>query len=135
MVVTTDPIARNEQVVRAYLERHDVASLHPDAVFVDAASGMQWTGHEAIAGMLHWFYEVAFTAHLEDSRLIVGETAAVIEATFVGIHQAEFAGVPPTGREVRVPLVVVYDLDDGRITGARVHFSVASFLAQAAPAA
>jgi predicted ester cyclase len=51
--------------------------------------------------------------------------------TFVGTHQGEFAGLPATGRDVRVPLVVIYDLADGRIAGARVHFSVASFTAQA----
>jgi steroid delta-isomerase-like uncharacterized protein len=131
MPTTIDQVERNRQVIDGYLRGHDSSHVAPDATFVDTTSGMQWTGHEAIAGMLAWFYEVAFDAQLEDERLVVGESGAVLEATFVGRHQAEFAGVPATGRVVRVPLVVIYDLADGQITGARVHFSVASFLAQA----
>jgi predicted ester cyclase len=132
MTVATDPIVRNATALAAYLDCHDPSALSPDATFVDAASGLRWEGEAAIAGMLHWFYRVAFDAHLEDTRLIVGLDGAVLEAMFVGRHQAEFAGVAATGAEVRVPLVVVYDLSDGAIASARIHFDVASFAAQAA---
>jgi predicted ester cyclase len=127
-----DPIARNAAAISAYVLEHDASFLRPDATFVDVTSGLRWEGREAIAGMLEFFYRVAFDAHIEDARVIVGLDGAVVEATFVGRHLAEFAGVPATGKDVRVPLAVIYDLVDGEIAGARIHFSVASFLAQAA---
>jgi predicted ester cyclase len=133
MTIAIDPISRNTLALAAYLDTHDVSALRPDAVFVDVTSGLRWEGREAISRMVETLYRVAFDAHVEDARLIVGLDGAVLEATFVGRHIAEFAGLPPTGREVRVPMAVVYDLVDGEIAGARVHFSVASFLAQAAP--
>jgi len=132
MTIALDPIARNASLMAAYLEEHDVTRLREDATFVDATSGLRWQGRDAIAGMMDAFYRVAFDGHLDDSHLIVGMDGAVLEATFVGRHLAEFAGVAATGREVRVPLVIVYDLEAGEIAGARVHFSVASFLAQTA---
>jgi predicted ester cyclase len=48
----------------------------------------------------------------------------------VGTHLGEFAGVPATGRQVRVPLAVAYDLEAGRITRGRVYFEIPAFLAQ-----
>jgi predicted ester cyclase len=132
MTIAIDPIARNADAIGAYLERHDASKLREDAVFVDVTSGLRWEGREAIAGMLELMYRVAFDARMEEPRLIVGLDGAVLEATFVGRHLGEFAGVPATGREVRVPMVVLYDLADGEICGARVHFGVASFLAQTA---
>lgn len=135
MTVALDPIASNALTIANYLENHDVSALHPEAVFVDVTSGLRWQGRDAIAGMLAYLYEVAFDAHIEEPRLIVGLDAAVVEATFVGRHKAEFAGVPGSGVVVRVPLVVIYDVSDAQITGARIHFSVASLIAQAASAA
>lgn len=136
MQVITDPIAENRAVIARFVDGHDAGSLREDATFTDVTSGQSWTGAEAIRGMFMWLYSVAFEAHAETRRIIATAEAAVFEGDFVGIHRGEFAGVPGTGREVRVPLVVIYDLEDGEITGARVHLSVASFLAQAAgPAA
>ena len=34
----------------------------------------------------------------------------------------ELSGIPPTGKEVRVPLCVIYELDNDRITRARIYF-------------
>jgi steroid delta-isomerase-like uncharacterized protein len=131
---TIEQAEANAAALRAYLAGHDTATLAPDAVFTDVTTGMTWTGPEAIGGMLDWFYHGVFEAHVEDGRLIVADdgTSAALEATFVGTHRGEFAGIAATGRTVRVPLVVVYDLGDGRITAGRVHFDVAAFLAQAA---
>ena len=124
---------KTEEVLRHYVEAHDPGCLADDAVFTDVTTGMTWTGPEAIGAMLNWMYNGVFEAHVEDARVVIdadGERA-IAEMTFAGIHRGEFAGVPPTGRMVRVPLVVAYDLAGGRITAARVHFNVASFQAQA----
>jgi steroid delta-isomerase-like uncharacterized protein len=121
------------ETLAAYLVDHDPRHLAEDATFTDVTTGLSWTGRAAITGMLTWMYHDVFEAHVEDPRVVVDAdgTTGVAEMTFVGIHRGEFGGIPATGREVRIPLVVVYDFLDGRIAGARVHFSVASFLAQA----
>ena len=55
---------------------------------------------------------------------------AVVEGDFVGIHTAEFAGIAATGRSVRVPIAVSYDLKDGAITSARIYFELPVLMAQ-----
>ena len=72
--------------------------------------------------MLDHFYHGAFDARVETKNVIVGEGIAVLEADFVGRHIGEFAGVSPTGKDVRVPLAVIYELRDGRIVEGRIYF-------------
>ena len=66
---------------------------------------------------------------MERSR-IFAENQAVIEGDFVGKHIGEFAGMPATGRQVRVPLCVVYDLEDGVIKRARVYMEMPVMMRQ-----
>ena len=48
----------------------------------------------------------------------------MIEADFVGTHTGEFAGIAATGRQVRVPFCVVYELEGDRITRGRVYMEM-----------
>ena len=48
----------------------------------------------------------------------------------VGKHVGEFAGIPATGKDVRIPLCVNYDLEDGKIKRARVYFEMPVLLQQ-----
>ena len=88
--------------------------------------------------MLDYIYHQAFDATAEFRSRICGEDQAVVEGDFVGTHIGEFAGIPATGRQVRVPLCVVYDLESGEIKRARVYFELPVLmrqLGQEAPAA
>ena len=48
----------------------------------------------------------------------------------MGKHIGEFAGIPATGKDVRVPMCVSYDVENGQIQRARVYFLVASLMQQ-----
>jgi hypothetical protein len=133
MEIQPDRPAVTRAGVESYLRAHDTRRLASDAVFTDVTTGLTWAGRRSIESMVDWLYHGVFDAHLEDARVLVTDDGgdAVLEATFVGVHRGEFAGVPPTGRTVRVPLVVLYRVVEGRIAAGRVHFDVASFRAQA----
>jgi predicted ester cyclase len=94
------------------------------------ATGQEHRSPEGIRAMLDYFYHGAFDATAETKNVIVGAGIAVLEADFVGRHIGEFAGVAPTGKDVRVPLVVIYDVRDDRIVEGRVYFETPAFLAQ-----
>lgn len=126
----TPTVEETRQVLEAYATEHDTSFLAPDAVFHDVASGYDYVGREAIAGMLHHVYHVAFEARAEQVRTVVAEGAAVLEAVLVGTHIGEFAGVPATGREVRIPLVVSYRMAGGQVQEAYVYLLVTTFLDQ-----
>ena len=125
-------VESTRDVVMRYINSNhsDLSMMAPDVVFTSMASGEEHRGVEALAGMLHYIYHVAFDAHAEMKNMIVSDGKAVLEADFVGKHIAEFAGVPATGKMVRVPLCVVYDLERDQIKRGRVYFEVPAFLKQ-----
>jgi predicted ester cyclase len=131
---STRPMSLDE--TRAVMDRYlssghsDLDVMAPDVVFTVMATGQEFHGPEAVAGMLQFFYHGAFEATTEDERVVIGEGRAVGEWWFVGRHTGEFAGVPATGRDVRVPLAVAYDLAEGQVTAARIYFEIPAFLAQ-----
>lgn len=117
-------------IMEAYAANHDPQYLAENAVFIDTASGQRHEGREAIGAMLNHVYHVAFNARAENPRLIIGEGEAVLEATFVGTHTGEFAGIPATGREVRVPLAVLYKVGPDGITEGRIYMQAAVMMQQ-----
>jgi steroid delta-isomerase-like uncharacterized protein len=68
------------------------------------------------AGVLEWFRHLrtAFPdlhMHVEDVLASGDKTVARVRAT--GTHQAEFMGVPTTGKPVDMPLIDIMRFDDG----------------------
>jgi len=125
-------VARTREVVQRYLDggHSDVSLLADDVVFRVMATGQEHRTQEGVKAMLDFFYHVAFDARAETKHVIVDDGIAVLEADFVGRHIGEFAGVPATGKDVRVPLAVIYDVRDDRIVEGRVYFEIPAFLAQ-----
>jgi len=123
-------VADTRAVIEPYTANHDPSYLTDNAVFVHMATGERHEGREAVGRMLNYMYHEAFDAHAERVALIVGEGAATLEATFVGRHIGAFAGIEPTGREVRVPLVVTYEVTPEGVSGARVYMAMSVMFAQ-----
>jgi len=126
----------NTDLTRAVLTRYlgsdhaDLSMMADDVVFINMATGQRHTGREEVEEMLHFVYHVAFDAHAETRNLVVDGDRAVLEAEIVGKHIGEFAGVAPTNKDVRIPLAVVYDLEDGKIKEGRIYFELPALLEQ-----
>jgi steroid delta-isomerase-like uncharacterized protein len=111
-------------------EHSDVSMMAEDVVFTVMATGQEYRGREGVAGMLHYFYHIAFDATATSRVKLFGENNAVVEGDFVGKHTGEFAGIPATGKDVQVPLCVVYDLEAGLIKRGRVYFEMPALMQQ-----
>ncbi len=61
---------------------------------------------------------------------VVGPGRVAAEWIFVGTHTGEFDGVPATGKAVRIPFSLVYDVRDDQIAEARVYFEYPVFHSQ-----
>lgn len=120
-ISSPDSLVAAEKNMKAYFASHDAKYVADDAVFTHMGSGEDYEGREAIAGMLNYMYHVAFDARAETKNTVITADHALLEAEFVGKHIGEFAGLAPTNREVRVPLCVTYDLQNGLIKKARVY--------------
>jgi steroid delta-isomerase-like uncharacterized protein len=111
-------------------EHGDVSMMADDVVFTVMATGQEHHGRDGVVGMLNYFYHIAFDATATPRTALFGENSAMAEAEFVGKHIGEFAGIPATGKDVRVPLCVVYDLADDKIKYGRVYFEMPALLQQ-----
>jgi steroid delta-isomerase-like uncharacterized protein len=125
-------VERTSEIVRQYWdsEHSDVSMMADDVVFTVMASGQEAHGPEGVLQLLNYFYHIAFEATAENTMEVIENGKAVWEGVFVGKHIGEFAGIPATGKDVRVPLCVVYALEDEQIKRARIYFEIPALLAQ-----
>jgi len=123
--------------VQRYLnaQHGDVSMLAEDVVFTTMATGQETMGREAVLGMMNYLYHVAFDATAVPWVTLFGETNAVLEGSFVGRHIGEFNGIPATGKDVNVPMCIVYYLENDLIKNAHIYFEIPVLLQQLGVAA
>jgi steroid delta-isomerase-like uncharacterized protein len=110
-----------EKNLHQYFKTHDPQYIAEDGVFYDMSSGQRYQGRAEISAVLHYLYQVAFDARAEVVSYIITADKAQADGYFVGKHIGEFADIPATGKAVRVPLCVVYNLQGGLIKEARIY--------------
>jgi predicted ester cyclase len=87
-------------------------------------------GPDEAEGWINYLHTEAFEAHPELKGVIADDGQAAAEFDFVGKHVGEFGGMSATGREVRVPYSVVYDLEGEKITAVRIYLSIGLLMQQ-----
>ena len=122
------------KVMQDYLDALGKRADYPayftdDVVATFEGTDQRAVGREAAGQLIRYVHEGAFDARPELKNLLVDDGMAAIEADFVGTHTGEFAGIQPTGRPVRVPYSVVYDIRGDQISAVRIYFPM-SFLVE-----
>ena len=128
-------MSTERQVMQDYLDalvkRADFpAYFTDDVVATFEGTDQRADGREAAAQLIRYVHEGAFDARMELKNLLTENGKAAIEADFAGTHTGEFAGIPATGRDVRVPYSVVYDLRGGQISALRIYFPMSRLTEQ-----
>lgn len=123
------------QVMQEYLDALVKRADYPryftdDVVATFEGTDQRAEGRQAAGQLIRYVHEGAFDASPELKSLLVDGAQAAIEADFVGTHTGEFAGIQPTGRTVKVPYSVVYDLRDDRISALRIYFPMSLLIEQ-----
>jgi steroid delta-isomerase-like uncharacterized protein len=123
---------KTREVINKWIDSQhtDTSILADDVVFISMNTREEDRGPEGVSQSLNYIYHVAFDARFEVRNLIVDGGIGVAEADFVGEHIGEFAGIPPTHKHVRVPLCVVYEVEDEKIMRARIYFEMPAMLEQ-----
>jgi predicted ester cyclase len=108
-----------------------IATLAPHCVYEIVGTGLRWEGHEGA----RLFYTELFAAfpdnHFALTDIVIGPQgvfeAVVLEATHVG----PFAGLAPTGRNVRLELAILFPWDPVtlRFTGEQIFIDRAALAA------
>jgi steroid delta-isomerase-like uncharacterized protein len=112
-----------QDYVEALVKHADFSRYFTDDVAVTLeGTDQRADGQEAAEQLIRYLHEHAFDAQPVLKNLLVDDGKAALEADFVGTHTGEFAGVQATGRAVRVPYSVVYDLRGDQISKLRIYF-------------
>ena len=110
--------------LQALATRGSFADFFTEDVTLDMVGAAQSAqGRAQVEGFIRFAHEQAFDGRPEVKSLTVDSdgSRAAVEFDFVGRHTGEFAGITATGRVVRIPYSVHYDLTNGGISALRVY--------------
>jgi predicted ester cyclase len=88
------------------------------------------TGEEAVRELLQGFMQGISDSHLEITRLRHMDDGVLVEGVMTGTHDGEWAGIPPTGRPIEVPVVGIFEFDGDRLLCEKVHLNMGRVLKQ-----
>lgn len=112
-----------DQYLRALLDGSDFGRFFaPDVVWTTMETGEEVRGRDAVRDLILAIHTQAFHAQPQLVNLLTGDATAMLEAVFVGTHVGDFAGLSATGRQVRLPYSMAYDVVQGAITALWAYF-------------
>lgn len=121
------------QVIEAYFRGHDENYFAEDSRFHDMSQPEPILGRSAIGAFMHMFYVDAFSdAEAEVKSVLPSGDSVVVEFVFRGRNTGSLAGMPPTGRDVSLPMACVYQVKHSEIQTGRLYYDSASLLRQLA---
>jgi predicted ester cyclase len=124
MTITESGRTTMDAYLQALTTRDSFADFLTDDVTLDmVGAGLSAQGRAQVEDFIRYAHEQAFDGRPELKSLIVDPNGrrSAIEADFIGRHTGEFAGIPATGRNVRVPYSVHYDLTSSGISALRIY--------------
>ena len=114
-------LAENRRSIEGLLE-----TLCNDPIYKIMATNATFKGREQVAEFYTGLFEGVPDASFELVNAFVGEEGVVEESILRGTHRGVLFGVPPTGREIALPLTIVFPILGGQIMGERLYFDLAT---------
>jgi predicted ester cyclase len=123
-----------EKIRRLWIEhslaedRRDVAgllrTLSADCVYEVVPTGQRWQGHEGAAEFYRSFLGAFPDVKFELLDIVIGPQGVIEVAQMTGTHQGAWAGMPPTGRPVRLRVIIHFPWDPAaeKFAGEKVYF-------------
>lgn len=123
---------RQEHIVLKLLSnRLDVVHFADSVSLLDHAQSRRFEGQWAVANLFHTIFNVAFPgAQIKIGTFVADKQAAAVEFELQGSHQGVFMGVPPSGREITLPMTLICQLKNDLIHSANLYYDAGAFLRQ-----
>ena len=87
-------------------------------------------GEEAVRTLISSLYRGLPDIHAEPGRLRHLGDAIVVECVTTGTHSGFFAGMQPTGKQIRARSVCIFEFDDDKLLCEKVYLDLATILRQ-----
>jgi len=109
-----------------------ISTLSPDCVYEIIPTGQRWEGHagarQFYLSFLGGFPDVKFNM----SDIVIGPQGVIEVTEMTGTHRGPWAGMPATGRSVRLQIIIHFPWDPRaeRFSGERIYFDRSALLEQ-----
>jgi steroid delta-isomerase-like uncharacterized protein len=118
-------LAENRRSIEGLLE-----TLCSDPIYKVMATNATFKGRDQVAQFYTGLFEGVPDATFELFNAFVGEEGVVEESILRGTQRGILFGIPPTGREIALPLTIVFPILNGQIMGERLYFDLATLARQ-----
>ncbi len=118
-------LAENRRSIEGLLE-----TLCADPIYKIMATSATFKGRDQVARFYTGLFDGVPDATFELINAFVGEEGVVEESILRGTHRGMLFGIPPTGREIALPLTIVFPILNGQIMGERLYFDLATLARQ-----
>ena len=123
-------LARRSEAWRRLDVKALVADYADDAVVESPVAGGPTQGAEQIKQVFQTYFAAFPNLEMEQGEVLVDGSRAAVMATFSGSDSGGFMGMPPTGRQVTIPMVFLYEFKDGKIVRDRRIYDFTGTLVQ-----
>ena len=118
-------LAENRRSIEGLLE-----TLYSEPIYKIMATNATFKGREQVAQFYTGLFDGVPDATFELINAFVGEEGVVEESILRGTHRGLLFGMPATGREIALPLTIVFPILNGQIMGERLYFDLATLARQ-----
>jgi steroid delta-isomerase-like uncharacterized protein len=105
-----------------------IATLTEDCVYEIVPTGRRWEGHAGARAFYQSFLGAFPDVKFQLTDIVIGPQGVIEVAEMTGTHQGEWAGTPPSGKPVRLSIIIHFpwDLAKEKFTGERIYFDRAA---------
>ena len=109
-----------------------IATLAPDCVYEVVPTGQRWEGHAGARAFYLSFLSAFPDVKFRLLDIVIGPQGVMEVAEMTGTHRGPWAGMEPTGRPVRLEVIIHFPWDPaaGKFAGEKVYFDRAALAQQ-----
>jgi len=109
-----------------------IETLSSDCVYEIIPTGQRWEGHDGARQFYLSFLGAFPDVKFNMTDIVIGPQGVIEVTEMTGTHQGPWAGMAPSGRAVRLQVIIHFpwDAQAGRFAGERIYFDRAALAEQ-----
>ena len=111
-----------------------IDTLAVDCVYEIESTDQRWEGHDGARTFYTTFLGAFPDVHFALTDIVIGPQGVIEVADMTGTHRGVWAGVPPSGRPVRLKIIIHFPWNPAaeRFAGEKIYFDRAALREQGA---
>ena len=118
-------------LIQAFVKDITSLPLAHDVVLYERAQDRTFYGRALVSMMFQAFFVQGFAdVQLKIQTILGDEQTVVLEFVFQGRHHGRFMGIPPTQRDVNIPMVIICHIQYLQLQQASLYYDAGTLLRQ-----